>query len=183
MDTRHIPPASIAARWNASDQAVDLVIDGRAVIDIVDPQKQWGVSPFARRFRRAAARGWLSRYRGVFDGRDERLLEGELEIAVCGACGDRGCGNLAVYVDMDADTVVWRQPHWAGDDEEDDEEPGPDDPESLLPQVLVFGRAEYDAALADAERFINRPGWRRETPEAAIWPNWLRNRFTRLWAK
>ncbi|GER23984.1 hypothetical protein NCCP1664_24790 [Zafaria cholistanensis] len=186
MNTRRIPTASIAARWNPSDQAVDLVIDGRAVIDIVDPQKQWGVSPFARRFVHSSARGWLAEYRGVCGDRDERLLEGELEIAVCRACGDLDCGNLAVYVDRDADTVVWRQPHWAGDDEdddEDDEEPESNDPTVLMPQVVVFDRAEYEAALADVERFINRPGWRREIPEAASWLDRLRNRFTSVWEK
>lgn len=171
------------ARWNPSDQAVNLVIDGRAVIDIVDPQRQWGVSPFARRFSRGAARQWLAEYRGVFGDRDERLSGEELEIAVCGACGDLGCGNLAVDVEMAADAVAWRRPHWAGDDDEDDDEPDANDPESLLPQLLVFNRVEYDAALADTERFIARAGWHRETPEAAVWLDRLRNRFTRLWDK
>lgn len=195
MDTRHIPPASIVARWNPSDQAVDLVIGGRTIIEVVDPQRQWGVvSPFARRFTRAAVRRWLAEYRGVFGDRDERLLEGELEVAVCGACGDLGCGNLAVYVDFNADTVVWRKPHWAGDDEADDDEPDANDPALLLPQILIFDRAEYDVALADTEGFISRPGWHRETPEAAegddgrqgilgpsVWLDRLRNRFTSSW--
>jgi hypothetical protein len=183
MDRPHIPISSIMARWNPSDQAVDLVIDGRAVIDIVNPQRQWGVSPFARRFSRGAARQWLADYRGTFGDRDERLSGEELEIAVCGACGDLGCGNLAVDVEMAADTVAWRRPHWAGDDDEDDDEPDANDPESLLPQLLVFNRVEYDAALADTERFIARAGWYRETPEAAVWLDRLRNRFTRLWDK
>lgn len=171
------------ARWNPTDQAVDLVIDGHTVIDMVDPQKHWGVSPFARRFRRGAARRWLAEYRGVFGVRDARLAGNELEIAVCGACGDLGCGNLAVIVELSADTVVWRQPHWAGDVDEDGEEPDPNDPESLMPQVIIFDRAQYDAALADTARFIARPRWYRERPEAAMWPDWLRNRFARLWDK
>lgn len=182
LDTPHIPISSITARWNSTDQAVDLVIDGQAVIDIVDPQKQWGVSPFARRFRRGVARGWLAEYRGVFGDRDERLAGEELEIAVCGACGDLGCGNLAVIVEMTADRVNWRQPHWAGDVDEDDEADA-HDPGSLLPKITIFIRTEYDAALADTARFIARRGWYRETPEAAAWPDWLRNRFTRSWDK
>lgn len=84
---------------------------------------------------------------------------------------------------MAADAVVWRRPHWAGDADEGSDEPDANDPESLLPQLLVFNRVDYDAALADAERFIARSGWYRETPEATVWLDRLRNRFTRLWDK
>lgn len=178
MESPSTPSSSIAARWNPTDQAVDLVIDGRSVIDIVDPQKQWGVSPFARRFVRAAALQALAEYRGVLSDRDERLSGTELEIAVCRACGDLGCGNLAVDVERTAETVVWRQPHWAGTVDEDDDEPDANDPESLFPQVLVFSRAEYDAALADTERLIAHVGWSRAMTEAAGWLDRLRNRFT-----
>ncbi|MGL3806370.1 hypothetical protein ACSYDW_09760 [Paeniglutamicibacter sp. R2-26] len=162
---------------------MDLVIDGRAVIDIVDPRKQWGISPFARRFVREAVLQALAEYRGVFGARDERLSKTELEIAVCRACGDLGCGNLAVIVERTVETVVWKQPHWAGildDDGDEDDEPDADDPESLFPQVLVFSRTEYDAALADTERFITQAGWSRAMPEAAGWLDRLRNRFTRM---
>lgn len=151
------------ARWNSADQAVDLVIDGTAVIDIVDIQRQWGGSPFARRFSRAAVHQWLTYYRG--------------------ACGDMDCGNLAIDVEMAADTVTWRRPHWAGDADENDDEPDANDPESLFPQLLVFNRVQYDTALIDAERFIARSRWRRQEPEAAIWLDRLRNRFMRLWNK
>ena len=182
MESPSTPSSSIAARWNPTDQAVDLVIDGRAVVDIVDPQKQWGVSPFARRFVRAAALQALAEYRGVLGDRDEKLSGTELEIAVCRACGDLGCGNLAVDVERTAEVVVWRQPHWSGtvDDDDEDDEPDANDPESLFPQVLVFSRAEYDAALADTEWFIAQLGWSRALPEAAGWLDRLRNRFTGL---
>lgn len=181
MNVPPIPISSVLARWNPADQAVDLVIDGRALIDIVDPQKQWVVSPFARRFPRRAARGWLAEYRGVFGKRDERLIGNELEIAVCGACGDLGCGNLAVYVEITADTVAWRQPPWAGDVDEDDDEPEVNDPASLLPQVLVFNRDDYEAALTDTERFIARTGWYREIFEATGRLERLRSPFTKSW--
>ncbi|MCS3494551.1 hypothetical protein M2368_003583 [Arthrobacter sp. JUb119] len=183
MDTPRIPVSSIMARWNSADQAVDLVIDGTAVIDIVDIQRHWGVSPFARRFSRAAVHQWLTDYRGAYGDRDERLSGEELEITVCRACGDMDCGNLAVEVEMTADTVTWRRPHWAGDDDENDDEPDANDPESLFPQLLVFNRVQYDTALIDAERFIARSRWRRQEPEAAIWLDRLRNRFMRPWNK
>ena len=79
-------------------------------------------------------------------------------------------------------------------DEADDDEPDANDPALLLPQILIFDRAEYDVALADTEGFISRPGWHRETPEAAegddgrqgilgpsVWLDRLRNRFTSSW--
>lgn len=182
MNSPRIPISSITARWNFSDQAVDLVIDERLVIDMVDPQRQWGVSPFARRFSRGAVRRWLADYRGEDGGRDARLADDELEIAVCAACGDLDCGNLAVEVERLDDTVIWKRPHWAGDVEEN-EDPAAGDPESLLPQVLVFSRAEYVAALMDVERFIARPRWYRETPEAAGLLGRLRNRYVRMWRK
>lgn len=129
-----------------------------------------------RRYRR-----WLSTA-GVLGDRDEKLSGTELEIAVCRACGDLGCGNLAVDVERTAEAVVWRQPHWSGtvDDDDEDDEPDANDPESLFPQVLVFSRAEYDAALADTEWFIAQLGWSRALPEAAGWLDRLRNRFTGL---
>jgi hypothetical protein len=123
----------------------------------------------------------LAEYRGVLGDRDERLSGTELEIAVCRACGDLGCGNLVVDVERTAETIVWRQPHWAetvDDDDENDDESDANDPESLFPQVVVFSRAEYEAALADAERFIAQVGWSRVMPEVAGWLDRLRNRFT-----
>ncbi|MHA7277729.1 hypothetical protein ACX80O_14585 [Arthrobacter sp. Hz1] len=107
-----------------------------------------------------------------------------------GVFGDRD-GNLAVYLDFDADTVIWRQPHWAG---EDDEDPGAYDPTLLLPQIMVFDRTEYEAAMADTERFTTRAGWHRDPPEAAegdgarrgtfgpvVWLDRLRHRFKPSW--
>ena len=119
----------------------------------------------------------------MFNQRDERLSEQELEFAVRGACGDPSCGILAVDVDIEGNTVIWSRPHWAGDDDEDgnDMEPDADDPTSFLPQMLVFNRADYDVALADTERFIARAGWHRTTPEAGLWLGRMRNRFTNLW--
>jgi hypothetical protein len=182
MDTRHIPPSSISARWNPSDQAVDLVVDGRPVIDIVDPEHHWGgVSPFARRFGRATVQRWLAEYQGAVGDRDARLSADELEIAVCAACGDLGCGNLAVDLHIGPDSVVWRAPHWAGAPVEDDDEPTANDPTTRLPPVLVFSRAEYEAALSDTARFVARAGWQRLSPEGASWRDRLRNRFTKPW--
>ena len=88
----------------------------------------------------------------MFGNRDKRLSGGELEVAVCSECGDPGCGNPAVDFRIDADTVAWVHPHWAGHDEDDEVylESDANDPTSLLPPVLVFNRAEFDVALADA---------------------------------
>lgn len=182
MDPSQSPRASITVRWNTAEQAVDLVIDGRPVLETVDPQGMWGVSPFARRFGRGAARGALGEHRGVFGRRDPRLFGNELEIAVCGACGDLGCGNLAVDLTLGPDTVTWSRPHWAGDPDEDDEAPAPDDPESLLPQVLVFDRFQYEAALVAADHFIGRAGWYR-AHGALSFPERLLGRFNRDWER
>lgn len=84
---------------------------------------------------------------------------------------------------MAAYAVVWRRTHWVGDADEHNDAPDANDPESLLPQLLVFNRVDYDAALADAERFIARAGWYWETLEAAVWLDRLRDRFKRLWDK
>lgn len=184
MDTRHIPRSSISARCNPSDQVVDLVVDGRAVIDIVDPEHHWGgVSPFARRFGRTTVQRWLAEYQGTVGDRDKRLSAEELEIAVCGACGDLDCGNLAVDLHIGPDSVVWRAPHWAGAPVEDDDEPTANDPTTLLPPVLVFDRAEYEAALSDTAQFVARDGWQRRPQEGTSWRDRLRNRFTRPWQK
>ncbi|PQZ93673.1 hypothetical protein CQ018_08410 [Arthrobacter sp. MYb227] len=173
--------ASILARWNHAEQAVDLVIGGRALIDIVDPTRSWGVSPFARRFPRRAVRQSLAEYRGVSADRDERHSESELEIAVCSACGDLGCGNLAVDVVFETDLVIWKQPHWAGDNDEEEEEADANDPASLLPQLLVFNRTAYDDALAAVEKYANRSGWYRGPESDAALPERLRNLFTPSW--
>lgn len=180
MDTNDLTRSSISAHWNSVEQAVELVVDGRSVVQTVDPQGMWGVSPFARRFRRGAARGWLVEYLGAFSQRDDRLLGDELEIAVCGACGDPGCGNLAVDLTLGVDTVVWSRPHWAGDAGEDDDEAAPDDPESLLPSVLVFDRGEYEAALTTVGSFIDRRGWYRPWGTGSR-PERLLDRFNRVW--
>ncbi|RBL98758.1 hypothetical protein C1H84_17115 [Glutamicibacter soli] len=41
----------------------------------------------------------------------------------------------------------------------------PGDPLELMPQELVFARAEYDRALAKIEAYLSRPGW-RQVPKA-----------------
>lgn len=47
----------IGVRWNAREQCAELVVDGRSLAEIVDPEGAWGVSPFARRFFAQAAEG------------------------------------------------------------------------------------------------------------------------------
>lgn len=35
----------IDVRWNVREQCAELVVDGRSLEEIVDPERAWGVSP------------------------------------------------------------------------------------------------------------------------------------------
>lgn len=130
------------------------------------------MSPFARRFLRRPLKETLATYRADFSRRDDRMSGSEIELHVCCACGDLGCGNLAVDLDPGPEQVTWSRPHWAADDDEPEEpeESVPGDPLELMPQELVFARAEYDRALAKIEAYLSRPGW-RQIPKGD--PEWI----------
>ncbi|MFJ2618327.1 hypothetical protein [Glutamicibacter sp. NPDC087344] len=160
----------IGVRWNARKQCAELLLDGRSLAQFVDPAGDWCVSPFARRFLRGELRKLLPTYRADFAGRDHRMSGREIEIYVCRSCGDLGCGNLAVDLELGPQWVRWSRPHWAADDDPEEydefEQLIPGDPLELMPQELVFARAEYDRALARIHTYLSRPGWQRN-PEGS----------------
>lgn len=179
----------IDVRWNVREQCAELVVDGRSLEEIVDPERAWGVSPFARRFLRRPLKETLATYRADFSRRDDRMSGSEIELHVCCACGDLGCGNLAVDLDLGPEQVTWSRPHWAADDDEPEEPEAsvPGDPLELMPQELVFARAEYDRALAKIEAYLSRPGWRqvpKDDPENIVLRRifaWVSGREGRRW--
>lgn len=159
--------SSIDACWSDGYEAVELVVDGAPVPFLVHRQRMVGMSPFARRFPKSRVRGWLAGYRDPGLRANEELSRGELELTVCSVDADIDCGSFSVWLERDDDRVIWRGPHWAGDDPEggsvDDEDPdatnADEDPLVHFPRRLEFRRADYDAAMDSVQQLMEARPW------------------------
>ncbi len=178
--------SSIEARWNDADDAAELWVDGRSVIDMFKgsgPEKPDGISPFARRHAKSCVLQSLASYGEPSVRGNAELPPGVLELAVCSACADWRCGSFSVRLKRDGEFVEWFSPNWAFPDMDDadfEQEPfEPGDPMSWFPQRLTFRAPEYDAALDKLEALMVEHPW-PVLSELASKPSRLRSWFTRL---
>lgn len=119
---------------------LDLVVDGRSLRDIVGEPAQDLVTELNRPWLPGvpdAVATFLGRRPGEF------LAPGRIPLLVCAVDGDLGCGALTTALDVGAAEVTWSDFLW---------EDGIFDPRPVehLDRPVTFGRANYEAAFADA---------------------------------
>jgi hypothetical protein len=85
---------------------LDFSIDRRSLKDDVDSDGYVDdVSVIRSGFLAEAERNWLDTLLG---DKQPTLESGRVELYVYGECGDIGCGSITIALELEGETVVWR---------------------------------------------------------------------------
>ncbi|NUW46291.1 hypothetical protein [Nonomuraea rhodomycinica] len=147
---------------------LDFVIDGRSLLEMMS-ERNFGNADMASVL-------WLA---PTLDDDDAvgRLLgrsaspldDGRIPLYVCPECGDLGCGALTVVLEISSGQVIWRDPGWQTDYED---EVHYEDFADISP--FVFDRAQYEAVLSTVSEFHAREEKDAPAKEPAPWWMWWR---------
>ncbi|WP_172627350.1 hypothetical protein [Zafaria cholistanensis] len=145
-------------RWVEEEAYVDLLVDGKSVLELI-PDVADRITPLAKRWLREPV---LERAAAFLGQRENASPLGpdQIELAVCPQCGDLGCGGVIARLTVTDTEVVWEDVQWTLDRENEfDELPAPEPLAQAFPARIVFDRKQYEAALSSALEMLATGPW------------------------
>ncbi|GAA3666335.1 hypothetical protein GCM10023081_01470 [Arthrobacter ginkgonis] len=154
---------TLGVRWVEEEKYVDLLIDGKSVLELI-PEVADRITPLANRWLREPV---LESAAALLGQRETNapLGPGQIELAVCSQCGDLGCGAIIARITVTGTEVAWEDVRWTLDRENEfDELPDPEPLAQAFPERIVFDKKQYEAALNSALEMLAPGPWRVPPP-------------------